>query len=31
MKEDDLAAVYAYLKTLKPITNEVERFTPLSK
>jgi mono/diheme cytochrome c family protein len=31
MKEDDLVAVYAYLKTLKPITNEVERFTPLSK
>lgn len=27
MKEDDLKAIYAYLKTIKPITNEVVKFT----
>jgi mono/diheme cytochrome c family protein len=27
MKEEDLKAIYAYLKTLKPITNEVIKFT----
>ncbi|MDF2159143.1 c-type cytochrome [Algoriphagus sp. CAU 1675] len=27
MKEDDLKAIYAYLKTVKPIKNEVVRFT----
>jgi mono/diheme cytochrome c family protein len=26
MKEQDLAAIYAYLKTVKPIKNEVKRF-----
>jgi hypothetical protein len=30
MKEEDLKAIYAYLKTIKPITNTVERFTPAS-
>ncbi|MDB5255916.1 MAG: cytochrome c-related protein [Chitinophagaceae bacterium] len=28
MKEQDLAAIYAYLKTVKPIKNEVKRFDP---
>lgn len=28
MEEDDLKAIYAYLKTVKPIENVVERFTP---
>jgi mono/diheme cytochrome c family protein len=27
MKEEDLKAIYAYLKSLKPITNEVTKFT----
>ncbi len=27
MKEEDLKAIYAYLKTIKPITNEVIKFT----
>lgn len=27
MKEEDLKAIYAYLKTVKPITNEVVKFT----
>ena len=27
MKEEDLKAIYAYLKTIKPITNEVVKFT----
>ncbi|WP_026951224.1 c-type cytochrome [Algoriphagus mannitolivorans] len=27
MKEDDLKAIYAYLKTIPPITNEVVKFT----
>jgi len=27
MKEDDLKAIYAYLKTIKPIKNEVVKFT----
>ncbi|MCU0356662.1 MAG: c-type cytochrome [Cyclobacteriaceae bacterium] len=28
MEEDDLRAIYAYLQTVKPIENVVERFTP---
>jgi mono/diheme cytochrome c family protein len=28
MKEEDLAAIYAYLQTLEPFDNMVERFTP---
>lgn len=28
MKREDLAAIYAYLKTVTPINNKVERFTP---
>ena len=28
MKESDLTAIYAYLKTVKPIKNEVKRFEP---
>ncbi len=28
MKPSDLAAIYAYLKTVKPIQNKVEKFTP---
>ena len=28
MEEDDLKAIYAYLRTVKPIENIVERFTP---
>jgi mono/diheme cytochrome c family protein len=28
MEEDDLKAIYAYLKSMKPIENVVERFTP---
>jgi len=28
MEEDDLKAIFAYLKTVKPIENIVERFTP---
>lgn len=28
MKEQDLAALFAYLKTVKPIKNEVKRFEP---
>jgi hypothetical protein len=31
MEEDDLKAIYAYLKTVKPIENIVERFTPSEK
>jgi hypothetical protein len=31
MEEEDLRAIYAYLKTVKPIENIVERFTPPSK
>lgn len=27
MKEDDLAAIFAYLKSVEPVQNEVERFT----
>lgn len=27
MKEEDLKAIYAYMRTLKPIKNEVEKFT----
>lgn len=27
MKDEDLKAIYAYLKTIKPITNEVVKFT----
>lgn len=27
MKEEDLKAIYAYLRTLKPISNSVEKFT----
>ncbi|HNP06345.1 MAG TPA: c-type cytochrome [Cyclobacteriaceae bacterium] len=28
MKREDLAAIYAYLRTVKPIENRVEKFTP---
>jgi hypothetical protein len=28
MKENDLAAIYAYLKTVKTISNQVNRFEP---
>jgi hypothetical protein len=28
MKEEDLSAIYEYLKTVKPIRNSVEKFTP---
>ena len=28
MTEEDLGAIYAYLKTLKPVRNQVEKFTP---
>jgi mono/diheme cytochrome c family protein len=28
MTESDLASIYAYLKTVKPIENKVEKFTP---
>lgn len=31
MKEDDLRAIYAYLKTVKPIADSVEIFTPGKK
>ena len=31
MEEDDLKSIYAYLKTVKPIENVVERFTPASQ
>lgn len=31
MKESDLRSVYAYLRTVKPIDNKVDRFTPLKK
>jgi hypothetical protein len=27
MTTDDLKAIYAYLKTVKPIKNQVQRFT----
>ncbi|WP_345950828.1 c-type cytochrome [Mucilaginibacter sp. PAMB04274] len=30
MKDSDLKAIFAYLKTLKPITNQVVKFTPKS-
>jgi hypothetical protein len=26
MTREDLAAIYAYLRTLKPVTNRVEKF-----
>ncbi|MBX9850477.1 MAG: hypothetical protein K2X86_01825 [Cytophagaceae bacterium] len=29
MKEEDLGAIYAYLMTLQPISNKVEKFTPV--
>ena len=28
MKEDDLKAIFAYLKTLAPIKNQIVKFTP---
>lgn len=28
MKEEDLSAIYAYLRTIKPVKNQVIRFTP---
>jgi len=28
MTEEDLSAIYAYIKTLKPVENRIERFTP---
>lgn len=31
MKEDDLRDIYAYLRTLKPVKNYVERFTPATE
>ena len=31
MDRKDLAAIYTYLKSVKPITNEVEKFTPPAK
>ncbi|TDQ06946.1 c-type cytochrome [Pedobacter metabolipauper] len=31
MKESDLAAIYTYLKTIKPIPNKVTRFVPAKK
>jgi hypothetical protein len=31
MNKEDLAAIFQYLKTVKPIENTVERFTPRSK
>ncbi|MBC5993449.1 c-type cytochrome [Pontibacter cellulosilyticus] len=31
MKEEDLRAIYKYLKTLEPNNNKVERFTPAPK
>ncbi|TAE21757.1 MAG: cytochrome C [Cytophagales bacterium] len=31
MTEQDLGAIYAYLLTVKPVKNKVERFTPKSK
>ncbi|MFC3878689.1 cytochrome C [Algoriphagus namhaensis] len=30
MKEEDLKAIYAYLQTLEPISNQVTRFTPMA-
>lgn len=30
MTEEDLAAIYKYLHSLKPINNQVEKFTPLA-
>ncbi|HYG39640.1 MAG TPA: c-type cytochrome [Cytophagales bacterium] len=30
MTDEDINAIYAYLKTVKPITNKVERFTSVS-
>jgi mono/diheme cytochrome c family protein len=31
MSEQDLGAIYDYLRTLKPVENKMERFTPKSK
>lgn len=31
MKDEDLRAIYAYLKTVKPIQNSITRFTPAKK
>ncbi len=31
MEEEDLKAMFAYLKTIKPIKNQVEKFTPATK
>lgn len=31
MKEEDLSAIYAYLMTVEPVENEVEKFTPPSE
>ena len=31
MKESDLKAMYAYLKTVKPVKNQVEVFTPVGR
>jgi hypothetical protein len=31
MHEEDLKAIFAYLKTLKPISNTVVKFTPAAK
>lgn len=28
MKEEDLSAIFYYLKTLKPVYNTIEKFTP---
>ncbi len=31
MTREDLGAIYTYLRTVKPITNKVEKFTPAAK
>jgi len=31
MNDEDLGAVYDYLRTVTPVKNRVERFTPHSK
>lgn len=31
MKEQDLGAIYDYLRIIQPVENKVERFTPATK
>ena len=31
MEEEDLVAIYSYLKTVKPISNKVVKFIPATK